>query len=229
MAFKKHNPGCNCCDGFVSECPNDDTTPFEGLSITGIPTTLTLGPFTIPDFNGTYLLTASDVCAPDAGDVPLPIFGIPTAPDCCTFSWEIVDVQEEPLDDVECFTYDLTNFRIQCVWSIFITAQYVDSDTIEYTVDIAVRVSLKADVYDNTIPFDFGEQTSHCMTENLIQSGSIIGNNSGGLLVPVTADIVAGGDAEYTCSTAFFCEVDEYTGTGNWALDDEWEVTLEWV
>jgi len=223
------NLGCNCCDEFVSDCPNDDTTEFEGLSITGLPTTLTIGPFTIPDFNGTYLLTASDVCAPDAGDVPLPLFGIPTDPDCCVYNWEVVEVQDEPLDDVSCFAYNLTNVKLECVWGFFLTAQYVDADTIEYTVDISVRVALKADVYDNISFFSLGTQTSYCMTANTIESGSIIGNNSGGLIVPVTADIIAQGDAEYTCSTAFFCEIDEYTGTGNWAYLDEWEIELEWV
>ncbi len=229
MAFKKHNPGCDCCDGFVSECPNDDTTPFEGLSITGIPTTLTLGPFTIPDFNGTYLMTASDLCAPDAGDVPLPLFGIPTDPDCCLFQWQAGETQEELMDDISCFAYEMTNVKLSCTWGLFLTAQYTDADTIEYALDITVRVSLKADVYDNLLFLNLGTQTSHCMAINEF-SGSKISDNVGGLIVnPETFDIVANGDGEYTCATAFFCEVEEQTGSGNWAYLDEWEITLEWV
>jgi hypothetical protein len=138
-------------------------------------------------------------------------------------------VQTEELDDFSCEGLDATNVRLECTWGMFMQIQYSDADTIEYAFLISVLIKWKADL---DFGFGVGPATVDCNSSaHFIRNPSItfIDNVAGSIVNPTPFTIIAESDGEYSCDITSLCELEAIEGIGNWAVDDEWEITLEWV
>lgn len=230
MGLKKHNPGCMCCGGGGSTCANEDTTTWSAITVSGLPTGITAGPFSVPDFNGTYMLSAMDPtagtggtpCDDIGGEVPIPLFGTATDPTCCTYS--MLDQFDDYVSraDQDCGFGPLTDVRFLFRALFEIAAFYVSSTEVSYRCEFNWRVGVSY-IYGGSF---FSTYNNTDVRRVRIPIPTVETNSGGSIINPVTATTTTTGPATKNHGTP--CE---YGSPNFQAVDSSFSnttVTITW-
>lgn len=248
MGIFKNSPGCQCCEEEESCGVNDDTSLFEGLVLSGVPTYRiehyidptdlgagTDGYVDFPDINGTYLISAIEPdeggtgnCDIPSGDLPIQILGGSSKSNCCHYKW-VVD------DTVTLLSvYEIKRRVILEAWS---TAPDTDTIYYNYSSFLSYKIPCGAGYY--YAPGGTAHAFSSGTAPGCLDGGATawcykdINNVSGSIPNPQTFDLLwyggFGGDDTFADVTGPDCR--ELFGMPHPEFDTYGivEVQLEWV